>query len=110
MRYRDWFKSAYSSYAWAENRASLENGQSLNSVSALFETNQKINPTDLVDLGPTQSGKILGPGGFTYASSSVIREMREIFDKGYELYSFTDRYGSGVHLQFSNGKLVNHPR
>ncbi len=110
MLYRDWYKSAYPSYAWAENRASLENGQLLYSVSALFETIQKINPSDLVDLGPTQNGKILRPGGFTYASPSVIREMREIFDKGHELYSFTDRYGSGVHLQFSNGKLVNHPR
>ncbi len=110
MLYGGWFRSAYPSYAWAENRASLENGQSLNSVSPLFETNQKIDPSDLVDLGPTQSGKILRPGGFTYASPSVIREMREIFEKGHELYSFTDRYGSGVHLQFRNGKLVNHPR
>ena len=110
MLYGGWFRSAYPSYAWAENRASLENGQSLDSVSAIFETNQKISPSDLVDLGPLQNGKILRPGGFTYASPSVIREIREIFDKGHELYKFTDRYGSGVHLQFSNGKLVNHPR
>lgn len=110
MLYRDWIQSAYPSYAWAEDRASLQNGQSLDSVSALFETNQKISLSDLVDLGPTQTGKILRPGGFTFASPSVIMEMREILDKGYELYSFTDRYGDGVHLQFSNGKLINHPR
>lgn len=110
--YGDWIKSAYPSYTWAENRASLEDGQSLNSVSVLFESNQKINLADLVDLGPTQTGKILGwgPRGFTYASPSVIKEMREIFDKGHERYTFTDRHGSAVFLQFSNGKLVNHPR
>ena len=111
--YERWFESAYSRYASAKRVASLENGISLNRVSALYSTTHKIGLTDLVDPGPKQNGKILRPDGFTFASRSMITLLREKLDQmppGDELYSFKDGNGGGVHLQFHDGKLINHPR
>jgi len=111
--YRTCFESVYSQYTSAKRVASLENGLSLARVSALYTTNHRINPSDLVDPGPTGNGKILRPGGFTSASPSTIKLLRERFDQmvpGDELFSFKDRNGGGVYLQFRDGKLINHPR
>jgi hypothetical protein len=111
--YQTCFESVYSHYTSAERVASLENGLSLARVSALYSTTHRINLSDLVDPGPTQNGKILRPGGFTSASPSTIKLLRERFDQmvpGDELYSFKDRNGGGVYLQFRDGKLINHPR
>ena len=113
MLYRNWFEKAYSFYTSAERVASLENGLSLNRVSALYSTTQRINPTDLVDPAPGENGKILRPDGFSLASPSMIRKLRDTFDQmgpGDELYSFKDRNGGGVDLQFRDGKLINFPR
>ena len=111
--YRSWFESVYSQYTSAKRVASLENGISLNRVSALYSTTNRINLSDLIEPGTTQHGKVLRPGGVTFVSPSTIRLLRERFDQmapGDELYSFSDRNRGGVHLQFRDGKLINHPR
>ena len=110
-QYQNWFDHRYSYYALAMKLAELHNGMSFDRVQSSFSGSTRLQPSDLVDLGPTERGKIRHGNGFRNASPSLINMVKGLFKQmapGDELYVFEDLTGSRAYLQFRNGKLVNH--
>jgi len=108
--YNRWYDSTYSGFVGFERLANLEPGTSFDRVAAHYLRSHQIMTTDLVDLGPSKTGKILHAGGFTYASSSLIKVLKDAFtqmEPGDELYYF-EALNGGSYLQFRNEKLTNH--
>ncbi len=108
--YQNWFAHRYSSYVLSTKLAELQNGMSFDLVQSSFSSSTRLQPSDLVDLGPTRS-RILHGNSFRYASPSLINMLNDVFKQmapGDELYKFEDLTGGGAYLQFRSGTLVNH--
>ncbi|QDV22247.1 hypothetical protein [Aureliella helgolandensis] len=109
--YDHWYESKYAGFVGADKLAKLEPGTSFDSVAALYSGSSKITPQSIVDLGPSENGKILNLEGFTRVSPSLITLLNDKLAKmeaGDELYCFDEPHGGGVYLQFRDGRLVNH--
>ena len=109
--YQNWFAHRYSGYVLSWKLAELQNGMSLDRVQSSFSYSTRLRPSDVVDLGPTEGGKIRSVKGFRNASPPLINMVKGVFEQmatGDELYLFEDFTGGSAYLQFRSGVLINH--
>jgi hypothetical protein len=92
--YHSWFVNKYAGYYNGSLVSQVQNGDSINDVSELFDSMRLLTPADEHDMRNI---------------ASVWASQKLDIEEGDQLFHFSCVSGHGVYLQFRDGRLVNFP-